>query len=101
MSKKSKLKRAIDDSEREIEALEQKRERSQIAVMRALIDGTKPSPEDQHYFMTFSVLIDNEREHLRSLYIELANLTNKKGKEEDQTAQPKKKKKWWRKDDEE
>ena len=96
MSKKSKLKRAIDDSEREIEALEQKRERSQIAVMRALIDGTKPSPEDQHYFMTFSVLIDNEREHLRSLYIELANLNGKKEKQEESATEPKKKKKWWK-----
>lgn len=82
MSKKSKLKKAIDDSEREIEALEQKRERSQIAVMRALIDGTKPSPEDEQYFMTFSVLIDNERENLRKLYAELNELTKKKPKPE-------------------
>lgn len=80
MSKKSQLKRAIEDSEREIEALEQKRERSQIAVMRAMLAGTKPSPEDQQYFMTFSTLIDNEREHLRSLYAELAELEGGKKK---------------------
>lgn len=84
MSKKSKLKKAIDDSEREIEALEQKRERSQIAVMRAMIDGTKPSPEDQHYFLTFSMLIDNERENLRKLYLELAGLKKKKKRDDDE-----------------
>ena len=84
MSKKSKLKKAIDDSEREIEALEQKRERSQIAVMRAMIDGTKPSPEDQHYFLTFSMLIDNERENLRKLYLELAGLKKKKKRGDDE-----------------
>lgn len=78
MSKKSKLKKAIDDSEREIEALEQKRERSQIAVMRAMLTGTKPSPEDEQYFLTFSALIDQERENLRKLYAELNELQKKK-----------------------
>ena len=77
MSKKSKLKKEIDDIEREIEALEQKRERSQIAIMRAMIAGTKPSPEDQQYFDVFSTLIDNEREHLRKLYAELDEMTKK------------------------
>lgn len=81
MSKKGQLKKAIDDSEREIEALEAKRERSQIAVMRAMLEGTKPSPEDQQYFLTFTNLIDQEREHLRSLYRELEELTHKKRKE--------------------
>lgn len=85
MSKKSRLKKAIEDSEREIEALEQKRERSQIAVMRAMLEGTKPSPEDQHYFLTFSTLIDNERENLRRLYMELSGLKDKKkGKDKDE-----------------
>ena len=79
MSRKSReIKRAIEDSEREIEALEQKRERSQIAVMRAMLAGTKPSPEDEQYFLVFSQLIDDERQHLRSLYAELEELTKKK-----------------------
>ena len=84
MSKKSQLKRAIDDSEKEIEALEQKRERSQIAVMRAMIAGKKAAPEDMQYFTVFSTLIDNEREHLRALYAELAELEggNKNGKKD-------------------
>ena len=77
MSKISKLKQAIDDSEREIEALEQKRERSQIAVMRALIAGEKPSPEDARYFDTFTALIDQERENLRKLNAQLSELKKK------------------------
>lgn len=98
MSKKSKLKKEIDDIEREIEALEQKRERSQIAVMRAMMQGVKPSPEDQHYFLTFSMLIDNERENLRQLYVELAELGVKKKKGLDiGEEEPKKKKKWGKK----
>ena len=77
MSKIGKLKQAIEDSEREIEALEQKRERSQIAVMRALIAGEKPSPEDAQYFDVFTALIDKERENLRNLYVQLNELKKK------------------------
>lgn len=78
MSKKSEIKKAIDDSEREIKAYEQKRERSQTALIRALISGSKPSAEDEQYFNVFSDLIDKEREKLRQLYAELEALKNKK-----------------------
>ena len=95
MSKKGKLRRAIEDSEREIEALEQKRERSQIAVMRAMIAGTKAAVEDQQYFEVFSRLIDQERENLRQLYAELNELSkpkeSKKKKEPKEKKEPKKK----------
>lgn len=64
MSKKGQLKKAIADSEREITALEQKRERSQSALMHAMLMKVKPNPEDERYFKVFSQLIDNEREHL-------------------------------------
>ena len=78
MSRKRELKKAIDDCESEIEALERKRERSQIAVMRAMIAGVKPNPEDERYFQVFSDLIDKEREELRKLYAELAEITKQK-----------------------
>ena len=78
MSRKGQIKKAIDDCEKEIEALERKRERSQVAVMRAWIEGTKPSPEDAQYFSVFSSLIDKERENLRKLYAELDDLKKKK-----------------------
>ena len=77
MSRKRQLKKEIDDLENEIEALEQKRERSQIAVMRAMIAGTKASPEDEQYFEMFSALIDKDREQLRKLYAELESLKKK------------------------
>ena len=95
MSKKSKLRKEIDDVQREIEALEQKRERSQIAVMRAMISGQKAAAEDEQYFMVFSTLIDNEREHLRELYAELEGVetSERKNKKEKKDKKEKKKKK--------
>ena len=78
LKRKRQLKKAIEDLEREIEALELKRERSQNAVMRALLSGTEASPEDKEYFMMFSTLIENERVNLRQLYAELAELEKKK-----------------------
>ena len=77
MSKKSQLKRAIEDCEREIEAYEHKRERSQTAIMRAMLAGKKASPEDEQYFTMFSNLIDQEREKLRSLRAELEDIGKK------------------------
>ena len=77
MSRKSQLKKEIDDCEREIEAYEHKRARSQTALMRAMLSGTKPSPEDEQYFNVFSNLIDQERERLRKLYAELEELKKK------------------------
>lgn len=77
MSKKSELKKAIDDSEREIAALEQKLARSQSSLMRAMITGKKASAEDQEYFRIFSELIDSERDHLHQLYKELETLQKK------------------------
>ncbi|MCH5165311.1 MAG: hypothetical protein J1G01_02805 [Clostridiales bacterium] len=74
MSKKSQIKRAIEDCEREIEAYEHKRARSQTALMRAMLAGTKPSPEDEQYFNVFSNLIDQERDRLHQLYAELEEL---------------------------
>lgn len=82
MSKKSQLKKAIDDSEKEISALEAKRARSQSALMTAMLSGKKPNPVDQQYFNAFTVLIDNERENLRKLLAELESLNKPKNKKE-------------------
>ena len=77
MSKKSQLKKEIDDCEREIRAYEQKRERSQNALIRAMLAGKKASPEDEQYFTVFSELIDKAREKLRELNNELEALNKK------------------------
>lgn len=77
MSKKSKLKKAIADSESTIKALEEKRARSQSALMTAMLKKETPNPQDEEFFRVFSVLIDNEREHLQQLIRELKELTGK------------------------
>ncbi len=71
MSKKSELKRAIAESEEEIETLEKKRSRSQSALLAAIIEDKKPDGVDVEYFKTFTALIDVERENLRKLKEEL------------------------------
>ncbi len=74
MSKKSELKRAITESEEEIENLEKKRARSQSALIGAIIENRKPNDVDVEYFKTFTALIDVERENLRKLREELDGL---------------------------
>ena len=72
MSKKSVLKKAIADTELEIDELEKKRNRSQSAILEAYLAGTRPTNADAEYFRTYSQLIEVERENLRKLKEELA-----------------------------
>ncbi len=74
MSKKGELKRKIAESEEEIALLEQKRGRSQSALLEAIITNRQPDPTDVEYFKTFSQLIDLERANWRKLKSELDNL---------------------------
>ena len=46
MSRKSDLKKAIQESEEEIETLEKKRIRSQSALLEAFLNHTEPSEAD-------------------------------------------------------
>ena len=50
MSKKSELKKAIQESEDEIESLEKKRTRSQSALLEAFLNHTTPSDKDAENF---------------------------------------------------
>lgn len=77
MSKKRDLKRAIKESEEEIESLEQKRVRSQAALMKSVINESKPNEMDVEYFKTFSSLIEVERANLRKLKQEYEKLKKK------------------------
>lgn len=77
MSKKGQLKKAIGESEREIEALEKKRTRSQSALMTAMLKGEKPDATDAEYFKVFTTLIDNERENLKKMMEEYKALGGK------------------------
>ncbi len=74
MSKKGELKRKIAESEEEIVLLEQKRGRSQSALLEAIISNRQPDPTDVEYFKTFSQLIDLERANWRKLKSALDNL---------------------------
>lgn len=71
MSKKSDLKKQIEDSEKEIEALESKLMRSQISVLSAILNEQEPPKADKEYFRIYTKLIEVERENLRELYKQL------------------------------
>ena len=75
MSKKGDLKKAITASEKEIEELEKKRNRSQSALLQAFLDKKKPSESDAEYFRVYTSLIEVERENLRKLREELKELS--------------------------
>ena len=74
MSKKSVLKKAIADTEAEIDDLEKKRNRSQSAILEAYLNGTRPTQADAEYFRTYTQLIEVERENLRKLKEELSSV---------------------------
>ena len=73
-NRKSQLKKAIETSREEIESLERKLSRSQVAIIEAIITNSKPSDADIEYFRTYASLIDVERENLQKLLAELKSL---------------------------
>ena len=54
MSKKSELKKQIEESELEIESLEKKRNRSQSALLQAFMKKEEPSAADKEYYQVYS-----------------------------------------------
>lgn len=74
MFRKLALKKAIKDSEKEIENLEKKRMRSQSALMETMVTGEKPSKQDEEYFKLYTSLIEMERKNLVRLHSELDSL---------------------------
>ena len=79
MSKKSDLKRAILDSEKEIGELENKIRRSQTALLQSILNDTKLNEQDAQYFRLYTSLIEVERENLRKLKNELNTLESPTG----------------------
>lgn len=71
MSRKGELKRAIAQCELEIKSLEQKRMRSQSALLESILTNTKPDEEEMEFFRVFSSLVRQEREKLIALTNEL------------------------------
>ena len=62
-----KLNREISDLEAEIELLEEKRTRSQAALLDAVLDGVEPNGEDMDYVRLFTAQIEVKREKLQKL----------------------------------
>ena len=75
MMKKSKLKKEINASRKKILMLEQKRTRSQAALVYALLNHTTPNDSDIEYFNQFTVQMENERVHMHELRAELEKMS--------------------------
>ena len=75
MLKKSKLKKEINACRKKIQMLEQKRTRSQAALVYALLNHTTPNDSDIEYFNKFTVEMENERVHMHELMAELENMS--------------------------
>ncbi|MCQ2770494.1 MAG: hypothetical protein MJ236_01680 [Clostridia bacterium] len=73
-----KLKRYISNCKARIEEFEQKRSRSQAALVDAILTHNTASDEDVEYFNKYTVLIDRERHQMHVYEEELAKLKGKK-----------------------
>ena len=74
MFEKRKLKKAIEQSKQKIEQIEQKRSRSQSALVDAILRHTEPDDQDVDYFNQFTAQIEEERANLHRLMKELEKL---------------------------
>lgn len=60
--------------EKEIRDLENKRSRSQSALLNAVVSNVPPDPEDVKYFKGFTDLIEIERQRMRDFKDKLSKL---------------------------
>ena len=67
MFQKSKLKKAIKNSQKRIALLEQKRARSQAALVEAILRQTDPADDDVEYFNQFTEQIEQERNRMHDM----------------------------------
>ena len=74
MREKRILNKKIAQCKANIEELEQKRSRSQAALITAILSNTTPDDEDVEYFNKFTAEIDAQRELMRALIAELESL---------------------------
>lgn len=74
MREKRILNKKIAQCKANIEELEQKRSRSQAALITAILSNTSPDDEDVEYFNKFTAEIDAQRELMRALIAELESL---------------------------
>ena len=75
MFKKMKLKKEIEQSKQKIAELEQKRARSQAALVEAILLKTEPKDDDVDFFNKFTEQIEEERQRMHELMKELDALS--------------------------
>lgn len=75
MLQKSKLKKAINASRKKIALLEQKRNRSQAALVYALLNHTTADDADIEYFNRYTAQIEEERASMQAMMAELEKLS--------------------------
>ncbi len=74
MFKKMSLKRRIKKCKKNIEILEQKRSRSQAALVEAILTHSTPNDDDVDYFNHFTGLINAERDRMHTIAKQLEEL---------------------------
>lgn len=71
MFKKMKIRRKIKKYKKQILAIEQKRSRSQAALVDAILTNSTPSDEDVDYFNRYTAQIEACRSEMHELEIQL------------------------------
>lgn len=71
MFDKTRLKKKIATAKQTIAHLEQKRSRSQAALLDAILKNTTPNDEDVDFFNKYTEQIEVERNHLHELMKQL------------------------------
>ncbi|MBO4366117.1 MAG: hypothetical protein J5843_00530 [Clostridia bacterium] len=74
MFKKMKLKKEIEDCKKRITELEQKRSRSQAALVEAILTHTEPNDKDVDFFNMFTKQIEDVRENMHAKMVELEEM---------------------------
>ncbi len=74
MFRKSKLKKEINACKKKIATLEQKRSRSQAALVSAILTHQDPDDNDLEFFNMFTEQINKERDRMQGLTKELEEL---------------------------
>ncbi len=75
--RKLRLRRQVRRCKRRIEMFEQRRARSQAALIEALLANTHPDDKDVDFFNQFSQLIDHERDKMHAYMDQLEQLKKK------------------------
>lgn len=74
MFKKMKIRHSIKKCKKQIFAIEQKRSRSQAALVEAILTNSTPNDEDVDYFNRYTAQIEECRREMHELEIQLKNI---------------------------